>query len=413
MSQFINQHFLVEPLESVNFGPPRSLSAGEAHFIRSQFPPSPLTFQGMVRTQLLRGANPALDLESGESRSVIEQLVGYSSELPSEWQLHGPFPTLWEKLDDKLSNLNEPFAETLIARPWIPTPRYLLHAGASTEHAREIQSPHPGLSDLGQDTPLFGLPEYGEAKPRGGWIGPTNLRYAFAGSARHCWDQNQWAKQMPPFVKSEFQPGLAIDHSSSSAQHGMLYFSQALRFKRGSGLLGCLQASLDHRLDARCLTSGVGQAGRKGRLVEFRPVEKLDPNWEYIIQGKHLPELVKDDERFWLVMLTPVRISNPRDPSLRTSFQDIQVEFIAALTGRAFSIGGFQIVGGSPRPNCLYLPAGSAWLIQLRGGNLESRASALRALHNNHPLGPANEAAMGFGHTLIGLVPTQTTESQP
>jgi CRISPR/Cas system CMR-associated protein Cmr3 (group 5 of RAMP superfamily) len=415
MSHTVDTHFLVEPCESVTFGPPRSSSAGEAHRICSQFPPSPLTFQGLLRTHLLFGANPPLELSSPASRSTIEQLIGLPSELPRDWQLRGPFPA---KL---IPSTEKDLDERPTVQPWLPAPRFLLRAGPAILHAQEVKSTHPGLSDLDVECPLFGRPDLGDAKPLGGWIGPTNLRYALGRDGRLTWNKDQWQARHPPFVKTESQPGLAIDPKRATARHGMLYFTQALRFERGSGLLGRLQGPLDDRLSAGSLTQGAAQAGRKGRLVAFRAIDRFDADWEHVVQGKHLPAQVEDGERFWLVAITPVRLDDKASTSSETSKHpvlnanvpgEVRIEFQAALTGRAFPIGGYQIADGKPRPNRLYLPAGSAWLIQIRGGSPAARRAALLTLHDRHPLGPANEAAMGFGHTLVGLGPL-TTEEEP
>lgn len=404
--------FLVEPAEPVVFGPPKSGFAGEAHRVASQFPPSPRTFQGLVRTRLLLGADPPLDLAAQASASAIADLVGPPGSLPDGWQLSGPFPAAPDETPTD-GDQSPPLC------PWVPAPRFLLACSRQDRRplfARRILCPsHPVLSDLGDAdaTPSLGRPEEGAVSPLGGWIGPANLRAALEGEASESlWDPNQWAPRRPPFVRTEMQPGLAIDPQTGTARHDALYFAQALRFAPGSGLFGRLDGPLAAGLSAQSLTQGAVQAGRKGRLAAFRPVPSLHPDWAHVMQGRHLPETVNwDEERFWLVALTPAFLTDPGQPLDRfTASGGVTVIVEAALTGASMTVGGFEMVSGRPRPNRLYVPAGSVWLIRLDGSTPEARAAALRALNNHHILGDPTEAAMGFGHTLVGRGPLNTEQ---
>lgn len=395
--------FLVEPAEPLVFGPPRSTVAGEAHHIASQFPPSPRTFQGILRTRLLLGASPALDLNGGTSKEEIADLVGPPQALPDGWHLQGPFP-----------------AETPEeggVRPWVPVPRFALkEKGAEDGEAPALAhlipgKAHPVLTDLGDgdETPNLGRPDLGTAKPVAGWIGPANLRHLLTGGQGR-WDKDQYGKDSPPFIKTERQPGLSIhgkeetshNGEEGTSKHGSLYFAEARRFKQGSGLLGSFSGPLKPPLRVGALGEGTGQAGRKGRLVHFHTVETLDKDWTVVLNGDHLPEEPEKEELFWLVALTPVFLETPNRPTLH-GIEGVSI--LAALTDKPQAIGGLEMATGSPRPNRLYTPAGSAWLIRLDSEEPEQRAKALRRLHNKHPLGDRVEAAMGFGHTLVGLGP--------
>jgi hypothetical protein len=355
--------FLVEPLEPLCFGSPKSFAAGEAHRLSSGFPPSPRTFQGLVRSQLLREAEPPLDLDdwSREAKDERASLVGGADALPPGWQLEGPLPA-------RLRTLGED-DDPQVTEPWGPAPRFLLRHSRGIAHARRLVSTHPGLGDLDPGWPLLGRPDLTDTEPLGGWLGPQGLLLALAGeSDGACW-QDEFHGRLPPFVRGEHQPGLAIDRAGptqGTARHGLLYFLGAHRFARDSGLLGGLQALLPSPLRRSALEAAGGTAGRKGRLVRFRAVEQFHPVWDYLIEGAHLPDRVAEGGLFWLTTLTPV-------------FLDV--------------------------------PAGSAWLIQVSGGDPERRRKRLLALHDAHPLGPREEAVLGFGYTLVGLGPLSTEET--
>lgn len=146
----------------------------------------------------------------------------------------------------------------------------------------------------------------------------------------------------------------------------------------------------------------------------FHAVASLHPDWTHVMEGRHLPDTIdQEGECFWLLALTPAFLTDPGRPLDRfIPVGDVAVTVEAALTGRPVTVGGFEMASGRPRPNRLYVPAGSAWLLRLDGGTPETRAATVRALNNRHPLGDPAEAAMGFGHTLVGRGPL-TTEQGP
>jgi CRISPR-associated protein Cmr3 len=119
-----------------------------------------------------------------------------------------------------------------------------------------------------------------------------------------------------------------------------------------------------------------------------------------------LPPHVSEEDLFWLLALTPARLAEPLRPAVRLPLSGAaSVVIRGALIGPPLTLGGYELASHRSRPNRSYVPAGSAWLLQLRGGDRSSRAEALRRLHDAHPLGPSAEAGFGFGHTFVGLGP--------
>ncbi len=395
------KQFFIEPAETLMFGQPKSFVAGETHRSQSLFPPSPFTFQGLIRTHLLHHAQPAIDFEASGVREEIASLVGPPDQLPQDWQLTGPYPARKRKQE-----------ENVWIEPWVPAPRFLLRNG--NDHilsAQPMSRAHNSLNDLENHQILLGRPETGECKPMTGWVAPGALKQALTLTDHDSplsWTDKQWTgESLPPFVHQEFQPGLAIKSGSATASHGLLYYLDAIRFKAGSGLFGGFSAPLPNRLDDSALEEGAALFGRKGRLVSFHGVDRLDSEWEDIIEGHHLPEEVSEMDCFWLVTLTPVRLENALSLTPREAFAGgVHMETLAALTGPPITLGGFSIAEGNARPNRLYVPAGSAWAVCITGGNSETRAAALRALNNHYPFGPPHEAAMGFGHIVVGRAPS-------
>jgi len=129
-----------------------------------------------------------------------------------------------------------------------------------------------------------------------------------------------------------------------------------------------------------------------------------------LLDGDHLGDHQDSvDERtlFWLVALTPAPVKNPADPAPRLdAFPDVRFVCKATIADRPVAIGGFDMARGAPLDNRAMLPAGSSWLFRLEGGGSADRAAALRALNCGFLLGHRQEAAFGYGQTLVGLHPS-------
>ena len=399
----INSTFLIRPMDPVYFGPPRSFSAGENHRGKSVFPPSPNTFQGLVRSRLLQAVSPPLDLQdwSESSRQERESLVGGPDGLPGDWSLKGPFPGIFHKISRDY--LEEPLFE-----PWVQTPNFLFRSANKDESppliATPISSTHPAMNDLGHKQILFGDPRREFLKPLGGWIGPDNLYFALTGKGK--WISEQHSKEYPPFVSLEPSPGVAIDKNTGAAAHSLLYFLETLRFQSGSGLMGSFTGTVADSIPPDALVSGVGTAGRKGRLVAFEPVKHIHGKWQKIMEGEHLPDAVDENARFWLINLTPAQLDEPCTPflNLPPTAGNATVEILASLTGKPICLGGYAMATGKSRANRTYVPPGSAWWIRIKGGkDDEDRALFLKSLNNANILINNKEASFGFGHCIVGL----------
>src|SRR5262249_7942508 len=119
--------------------------------------------------------------------------------------------------------------------------------------------------------------------------------------------------------------------------------------------------------------------------------------------GAYLPASVNDGAQFWLVAIGPARVNNWLSPVTVPLPSGVKCTVRTALMGPGLVLGGVSLVGGDSRPNRSYTPAGSAWLIELSGGDATTRRAALEALHDRPSIGDSGEHCFGFGHTLLGL----------
>jgi CRISPR-associated protein Cmr3 len=423
--------FWLRPLDTLYFGPPNAMPAGEVNNGRSLFPPPIMALQGMVRTRLLARAAPALNLSdrTPETRRAIEGLVGPPEQLPAGWQLEGPLPMRLIAEDGDVC-----------AQPWVPAPRFLLQPdservtgatpplpAAAFEGPETRATAHPGRNDLttglADGTPLtLGLPRSSRAKPRplSGWLSADNLWRALNGerfwdalNGEGRWDEKGYDAALPPFVRYEHKAGVEIDPKLGAAKDQRLFFLEVLRFAPDAGLAAWLDASLPPRLSAQSLLEGVGRAGRAGRMVAFEPLPPFCSSWQKLWRGDHLTVAAlerssRDKHTFaWLVALTPTRIDDPQRPDLSAiKPPGITLSVRGAILDKPLVIGGYKISEHRSRPNRAYIPGGSAWLLELSGGSLDARLDVLRRLHAVHPLGPREEARFGFGLTVVGLAPT-------
>ncbi|HSR52010.1 MAG TPA: type III-B CRISPR module-associated Cmr3 family protein [Acidobacteriota bacterium] len=420
MASHFDTSFLIRPLEPLFFGRPQSFTAGDAHHSHSEFPPSPMTFQGLIRTRLLSAARPPLNLDdwSPAARKERESLIGEPDALPEGWQIEGPLPATLARAKG-----NPPGEPTLA--PWLPAPLFLLKPGPSQHRKRtepvraQVFASAPegpdqlkaALNDLDSDWLLTGDPRNSSNRPVAGWLGPKNLVLALSGEDLKDWDPSQHAEQLPPFVKFEPQAGIALDDPRKrpgAARQGMLYQQVCLRFEESAGLWGRLKGPVDSRIPSDALTQAAGTAGRKRRLVAFSGSPPLSQDWKALLQGRYL-EKADDQGYFWLVLVSPLQRDGQRHPAVPPLPNGVNLKFRSALLGSSLTYGGFSMATGKSRPNLPFHPPGSAWLFQLSGGDQESRRSALKLLHNGHLLGDRHLARFGFGHTLVGVGPRRNT----
>lgn len=408
--------FLLRPMDWVAFGPPRANAAGETHN-RATDLPYPTAFQGVVRTALLAASGDDLSDRSLAAQSARDALVGGPSSLLPGWQLRGPFFT-------EIATA----AGGVIARPWLPAPRFLLGTRAKPLIAAPANTPPvdggpAAVNDLSPDAEpiLLARPSEGETDPIGGWLSPSGLRSALSGaSALGPLRPRDHAPGWPSFVRRDRVTGLEINDVTGAAEDSMLYFADVLRFRYPSGIAGFLDAPLPPRIPRDALSRGdMATCGWRSRPAVLEALPRLDPDFEILLRGEHLPQSVAEDQGFFLVALTPLQCGKEeiahgaieRDVTRLPSWPaGVRICVMASLTGPRRVIGGLEMASMRPRPNRSYWEAGSAWLFTLRGGGegergASARARALQALNDAHALGPREEASFGYGHTLVGVGP--------
>ncbi len=470
----------VRPLEPLFFGPPRTTRAGEDHGDASAFPPTPKTFQGLIRTQLLYRVEPALDLDSHSrhARAQCARLVGTGDRLPEGWQIKGPVAARIMRAEG-----------TERLQPWAPTPRFLSrvpcpkpsndkHSSQAEPSCEPVQraappdepfpsdplfpefvpSQQPAMDDRhpqpGTLRWLLGNPRVRDAVPLDGWLNAAGLYWALSAGRQHrhdlyptnnsgfAWHQHA-PGLLPPFVRHQLQPGIKLerpgprastrhnDERVGLAEDAMIYTNRAIRMDCASGFWGALSIDAHSktpqdpgRIPEDVLQNGLGHTGRKSRLVAFESCPPLDPGWRALLDGEHLQHCdYAPGQCFWMYALTPVAMDEKHGLPLgggvalrwphdmpHAIAAAIKIKAIAAFNGAPRTLGGWDMAAGGSqwRANQSYAPAGSAWLIELAGGQPGQRRQALARLNNSHALGCPRDATFGFGHLLVGIGPKHT-----
>lgn len=404
--------FLLRPLDWVSFGEPRPSAASESHHRGTALPPTPTAFQGVIRTALLRAAGLDLADRSPRAQAERDALVGGQDHLPSGWQIRGPF----------VADVDQ---ERAMVVPWVRCPRFLLRADKTDKRptlARFIAPPRLGegegpaiLNDLSPTRAPHVLGDPRATDPFEGWLSPGGLRKALSGNIE-AWSGADHADKFPPFVCQERLPGLQVDPKTWTAEDGMLFFSNVIRFKGRAGIAGWLTGVLPSAIPDDALRRGdLAACGWRSRPAALEALpDRVDPDWQHVMDGGHLPKEVEEQDTFFLVALTPVPCT--RDPSLAAIERDlvanvalpdgVRLRVLAMMTGKPIVIGGLSAATRRTRPNQSFWDAGSAFLITLRGGDAALRARALQRLNNTHALGARGGAglgAFGYGHTLVGI----------
>ncbi|MBL8616783.1 MAG: hypothetical protein JNM72_14315 [Deltaproteobacteria bacterium] len=390
--------FLVRPLDTAWLRDGKPFTAGEASDDPGLFPPTPWTWQGMIRTRMLIGKyGKGL---AARSQAQIAAEIGSPGRLPSGWRFWGPFPA------QRGGGLAD---EGGIAQPWVPVPSFVAlqpqaeTSGGGWQIAGRSFS-FEGLQGgaLSSSTPklcrhLMGQ-RHGYKGSDKGWMRVDNLVFALLGRGR--WDPQgvsagekraQGGADLPPFVYEERRPGVAIGENGRAAD-SMLYFATHHRFVDGSGLWGAVEGAPAELGGQLC--KGSAALGRKERLIGL---EAAEPSAEFsaLLAGSAALAAPWDaDLHVRVVLLSP----SPQLTSMPFALPE-GATLMGAERRAGPDLGGFDRYGAAAgRPSRAMFGAGSSFWVHLPAANNEvDRAKAVRHLLGLEPDLRTDDESLGFG----------------
>lgn len=355
----------------------RPFVAGEDSADAGLFPPTPWTFQGVVRTHLLEAMHP--EGLTSVPPSTIQREIGPPDALPPGWRLQGPLPAR---------------ATPAGVEPWVPWPRCL--ELDTRGRSRLIQRlPAASTLDLRSFPPRTAWVGSPAAEPARGWLAAGNLVYALCGWGTWDPDGLSLGSALPPFVEPELRTGLVIDDTSGRAADSMLYAAVHHRLHPGAGLWGALLGA-----DGAALQAGTARVGRKGRPASLLPGSSV-AGWRRLLDGGALvadrgrtPDVVD----LWVVLLTPAVARPATAGATPLPFErpaGVAIEVVAVLGGPGEPVGGFDRLSDGGRPTRAVWAAGTSVWLRLSGGSPADRVRAARHLHGLQALD--DDERLGFG----------------
>lgn len=352
------QSYLLRPLDTLFFRGGQPFNAGDDHFVQSQFPPTPRTLQGIVRTKLLQENGVNL-----RDSAAIQKLVGNGDDLPSDLKIRGPFPAV--KGD-----------------PCFPAPRYLTTSRGGDW--RYLQPHENLLSDIA--LPLPALPSADRLSRLDGWLSWEMMKLVLWGNGA---PSHEGWRNTDLLWDEEVRTGIARDKARKTARQQHLYTVGHIRLKADVTLW--FQST-------RTLKPELMPVGGEGRIASFERAREPD----FSLPDDAAQDICKSGQ-FWLILVQPAKFDEGWKPDFTPEdLKGIKVRLITAVVGKPQPAGGFNMVGKRPRDLFRYVPAGSAYLVKLDGNRSPNISASLQQIHNSCALGDQKERQMGFGHIMVG-----------
>jgi CRISPR-associated protein Cmr3 len=318
----------IRPVDVWLFRDGKPFTAGEDHVAESNFPPSPFTLQGAIRTKVLVDKGTSLPEFAREGKP--DPQVGYGD-------YYGAL-RLWGPL---LARLQDSGWERLL-----PIPADVV--GARDRY--ELLRPGPDLTfvtNLPSDLALLWARMDERMTEAKGWL-----------------PEGEWARYLrglPPqqVVRSDeafftFEPrcGIAMDIDKGMAQEAMLYQARFVRLRDGVALW----ADVD---GVPISEKGFLRFGGEGRAAIYEAIQNTcRPLWDF--------RAASGAKRFKAVLVTPAWFSDgwqPKDGDWSKLFGSA-IRLVGAAIPRPLHLGGFDVAKGAPKPMRAFVPSGAVYFFE-------------------------------------------------
>jgi len=395
----------LEPLDVLLFRDSRPFTGGEIHRARSLFPPSPLTFQGAIRSILfqhvlgnkgksfhhlakyLRHENMDADVEE------VVRILGGADDF-GNFQLLGPF------LASRQGNIEKVSVEHI----FFPPPFDLLQKDEKFFTISPLSDLPHVLFDSGwkEGLALLWSKEIGAKDVADFWLTKEGLAAYLKGEFSTI-----ALKHSKHIYAREQRVGIELKDGARTVEIGKLYMAEFVRLEKNHGFLVRVEiiSSPDDVLAP--LKEGVLQLGGEARACLYRSLED-DP-----LAGFDSP-LGGNEKFFKLYLATPAIFTKGWLPdfleqsTLKGKVDGVQVRLVAAAVGKPMYIGGWDLAHNVPRELYPAVPPGSVYLFEILEGGAEKVKEIFHGKTKLQELGNQGErylrelAKIGFGLTFVG-----------
>lgn len=369
------------PNDVLFFRGPEPFNAGESGYVPSQFPPTPRTLQGALRTALLEANGVSIEeyVNGRVSGPVVEALGRADEEIRLD--LRGPYLTI----DGKLC---------------VPAPLDLVEKDSKLASLAPSQT--PTTTDLG---PVM-LPESPDEASRveGKWVPLEDLERLLAGeevSAQKLFSPLQTPAEgstNSAGIFPEPKVGLARNPDTQTAREGMLYTISTLRAGDTTGFAVRIDG-----LPQETPLPELVKWGGEGRFAWSRWMETP-------VTGTHRKAVatrIDDTGKFRLVFLQPALFGEGWLPEgferaesegalvWRGELGGVECTLVSASLDKPRHIGGWDMKKKRSHPLRPHVPAGSVYFF-------ETQASGQEVVETLDDGKIGEHTNMGFGHVLTG-----------
>ncbi len=384
------RHYLVRPFDVLYFRGNKAFDFGE-WYSEGVFPPYPSTFQGFVRTAILK--KQKLVTSSGDliDEGDASQLVGDDKSLPFE--INGPY----------LFHLSQFY---------LTMPFDIMPFDRDTDKAKQINLSEQGfLTDMG-----FKL-NYADFREKAKYL-HWSKKFCSLEQLNNYRLKGELEKSSLDFEEEaeivfiEDRIGIQLDYGDNNskkkqAKKSMFYMTPYMRFDESARLY--FNINLDDP-DLNEVDNKLGSEGR-GAMCEILTGQemKLEMNDDFF------QEIISSDRKmFKLILLQPGLFEHGWLPFASEeqlvdgykvlNYQGMRLKLIYAKTGGIKKISGMSILQSGLKPMLNAVPAGAVYYFEILNPDGDT-ANLLKGLDGKKiPLSNEFYTNMGFNQVVIGKV---------
>jgi CRISPR-associated protein Cmr3 len=253
---------------------------------------------------------------------------------------------------------------------YLPSPLDIFqYDGGAAHHTFYWQEDHSFITGrAGQNVLLKPYTDEQVENPEGYLLSVGSLS-AYA-NARQAFTNVQ-VSPLDDIIGNEFKVGIGRREDLRTAEEGKLYVVNLTQFKLGYSLL--TEAEYPDNFPE----SGILKIGGEGKIASFKRIDEKSNQGVAISQA--LAPAISDAAAhfFKLYLTTPAPLNHQGLPSL---LADKPFRAEAGVTGKPYSLGGFDYKAKRPKPKSLVAPAGSIYILEHKGDGPISTKQAQKLL---------------------------------